>query len=380
MIDSLSIISGKGGSGKTSLAILLSQLLASCGHKVLLIDCDMSTHGATYFFENLFKQKECYYTISNILYGNTNIQQIDLEILKISFDIGFIPSRLDFSSKKKPGDVINQEKWLSFIKEIEKQNYDIMIFDCQAGYSVETEMATKFSKVNLAVIEADAISASALRVLYAQLSKQLDKGKTYQVFNKITKEEQEIYSKLTHGTLFTNLNPILFDWNVRKAFVTNELPEINASNPILTTNIYELALVLFPQYKDKLREFILGIKQEIISSLNEKLKLIKTSTKIKSFKKMINTLSPLILAMISIFFVFFTSTINIREGISFFLKGDNYIIILSAICLGVFSSLIIILIKKEGDNDYQKQMLEIKKEQKQLEEEISRIKSKLNQQ
>ncbi|MCL2220821.1 MAG: ParA family protein [Oscillospiraceae bacterium] len=56
-IESLAIISGKGGSGKTTLAISLSQLLATCGKRVLLINCDMSTHGATYFFESLLSEK-----------------------------------------------------------------------------------------------------------------------------------------------------------------------------------------------------------------------------------------------------------------------------------------------------------------------------------
>jgi hypothetical protein len=62
---------------------------------------------------------------------------------------------------------------------------------------------------------------------------------------------------------------------LRKAFVTNELPEINSSNLNLATSIYELALVLFPQYKDDLQKFILDIRQERISSLEKELKNIQ---------------------------------------------------------------------------------------------------------
>jgi MinD-like ATPase involved in chromosome partitioning or flagellar assembly len=377
MLNTLSIISGKGGSGKTSLAILLSQLFSSCGQKILLVDCDMSTHGATYFFEELLNQKEKYYTVSNILYGGINLQQSNLEILQLSSNIGFVPSRIDFSSKKKSGELTDSSKLQLFLNKIESQGYNIVIFDCQAGYSIETETAVSISKTNLAVIEADAISATALRVLYAQLAKQLDNGKTYQVFNKISKEEQEIYSKLTHGTFFTNVTPILFDWNVRKAFVTNELPEINTSNSILATSIYELALVLFPKYKDDLRKFILDIKQKKFTSLEKELKIIRLSSKTESLKKMINTVY-LLVAGIGIVITFVT---NFFIDSSFKIHSDHipiiFAIILFIICIVLFATL---LVRRSQNNEHRKMMLKIENEQEQLEEEISQIKMKLNQQ
>ena len=47
----LALLSGKGGSGKTTLALSIASLLSSCTVKTLLIDCDISTNGATYFYE-----------------------------------------------------------------------------------------------------------------------------------------------------------------------------------------------------------------------------------------------------------------------------------------------------------------------------------------
>jgi cellulose biosynthesis protein BcsQ len=379
MIDSLSIISGKGGSGKTSLAILLSQLLANCRHKVLLVDCDMSTHGATYFFEDMFIKKENYFAVSNVLYGNTNIIIDYFEVLKISSNIGFIPSRLDFSSKKNSSEQINELKLKIFIEEMEKQGYDIIIFDCQAGYSVETEMVTKLSRANLAVIEADAISASALRVLYTQLSNQLDKGKTYQVFNKITKEEQEIYSKLTHGTFFTNLNPLLFDWNIRKAFVTNELPDVDSSNPVLTTAVYELAIVLFPQYRNDFHKFIITIKENVFSSLFEKQEIIKINNRFDILKKLANFLSPLFLSIIALILTTLLLYNSFNDFFYSFINNERIAIIFVIIVIVLIISFFLVFIKKEKDNNYHNQMLELKKESNQLLEDIMRIKSKINQ-
>ena len=48
----LSLLSGKGGSGKTTMALSMSVLLSECGVKTLLIDCDLTTNGATYFYED----------------------------------------------------------------------------------------------------------------------------------------------------------------------------------------------------------------------------------------------------------------------------------------------------------------------------------------
>jgi cellulose biosynthesis protein BcsQ/uncharacterized membrane protein len=374
MLNTLSIISGKGGSGKTSLAILLSQLFASCGQKVLLIDCDMSTHGATYFFEQMLNQKEKYYTISNILYGDYNVQH-NLEILQVSSNIGFIPSCIDFSTNKILREITDDSKLQPFLNEIVNQNYDIVIFDCQAGYSFETEMAINVSKTTLAVIEADAISASALRVLYAQLAEQLDNRKTYQIFNKISKEEQEVYSKLIYGTFFTNITPILFDWNVRKAFVTNELPEINASNAILATSIYELALTLFPQYKDELRKFIQKKKKKMVTLLKKELEIKRLSFSRSLMQKIKETSFPItisscLISLVCIFyFLYFPGRYSLRE--------DPIVMIF------IFSIVLIILLillfysRNIRDNDRRNNITKIKREQKQLEEEISQIEFEL---
>ena len=43
-------MSGKGGSGKTTLSLTMAYMLSSCNLNVLLVDCDLSTNGATFFF------------------------------------------------------------------------------------------------------------------------------------------------------------------------------------------------------------------------------------------------------------------------------------------------------------------------------------------
>ena len=45
MAKSIAFISGKGGSGKTTLALSIASMLANAGLKILYIDCDMATNG-----------------------------------------------------------------------------------------------------------------------------------------------------------------------------------------------------------------------------------------------------------------------------------------------------------------------------------------------
>ena len=53
----LALLSGKGGSGKTTLALSIATLLSNSGIRVLLVDCDLNTNGATYFFEDKLDAK-----------------------------------------------------------------------------------------------------------------------------------------------------------------------------------------------------------------------------------------------------------------------------------------------------------------------------------
>ncbi len=48
-IKSISILSAKGGTGKTSIAVSIGYLLAHCGFKTLLVDMDLFTHGITVY-------------------------------------------------------------------------------------------------------------------------------------------------------------------------------------------------------------------------------------------------------------------------------------------------------------------------------------------
>ncbi|MDF1698833.1 MAG: ParA family protein [Saprospiraceae bacterium] len=242
----LSVLSGKGGSGKTVICLAIAKLFSGIGKKVLLIDCDTSTHGATYFFENNIDFKNSVTTLNQI---STN-GYVDHNPIKYGKNLFFIPSSLDTSQNDFP-----EPNLLSAYIHLYKSEYDIIILDCQAGYSEFSKIATSIAERNLIVLEADAISTSALRVLYLQIGNKLNNKTTFQIFNKLSDEERKIYNKIIGGTIFTNLPAIPFDWTVRASFALGKIPNIETRDSAFGIGVIRMAKILFPQHEDELKAY-----------------------------------------------------------------------------------------------------------------------------
>ncbi len=253
----LALLSGKGGSGKTTLALSISSLLADCGIRVLLVDCDLSTNGATYFYEKYLSQDQSKKidSIHDICSNRADYKSHELMIKK---NLCFIPSILSISYNED--NMIYSYDYNQYIARYfnsKKENYDIILFDCQAGYTHILDSILRLTDINLVVMEADAISSASVRSLYLKISNIIDKKKVFQVFNKVTKEEDEIYSKISGGTFFTNIGTIVFDWKVRKSFAIATVPDMESTSSIYGAKVYELCKILFPEmkYQEYLNKF-----------------------------------------------------------------------------------------------------------------------------
>lgn len=368
MCISLALISGKGGSGKTTIGLSISEMLASCGKKILFIDCDMSTHGATYFFEPFITDKNNYLTTIEFFTKNIDKENKKIlnekKLLNVAKNIDFIPSCIDFS---KP---FFEDIRMEFSKndyEILKNEYDLIVFDCQAGYSLVTDMILDITDYNLIVMEEDAISSSSVRVLHTQLSRQLDNSKTYQVFNKLSDEDYEIYKKIVNGTIFTNLTPVMFDWSVKRAFIAHDLPEINENNPILTENIYNLTCEIFPIFKKDLDKYIMEVKRKLIT-WNE-ISIEKHKRKIR--KNQLQNILTLSMLLFSMLFFIAVAIYSFYIDISFnfdqvFLVAFSLVPILVSLELFLLQSKNNKNKNKTEDIQYENQKKELKKLQNDL--------------
>lgn len=280
-VQILTLLSGKGGSGKTVIALSMGKILSESGYKVLLVDCDMSTHGASYFFEAEFERISKNAVSLEKLMLNQEAQEEPL-LTKAGFY--FIPSTLSPVDIQKLSVEHSDNNFadIAFL-HLDKiiHQYDFVILDCQAGFSQLATRAVKMADRNLIVLEADAISASAIRILFLQIGSDLEKN-TWQIFNKLTENERQLYEKIFGGTLFTNLPPISFDGDVRLAFAKGELPGFVKQYSAFGLGVLRIMKVLFPSATEslkKLEETTVGkwyeIIQEKIDDLDEKRRNVK---------------------------------------------------------------------------------------------------------
>ena len=293
----ITFLSGKGGSGKTTLALSTAKLLCDCGLKVLLVDCDLATNGATYFFEQLYK-RETVLTLWDILQeGDSPEEQKTKQLFfysegqsgthhdYASTGFFFVPTNTYFDWDEPNWDMPNQDKtnqdkptsqpadkdydnlknWLR--RQAESGKYDAILCDCQAGYSpvldavlhVEEDAASDtFSCVNVIPLEQDMISATATRILYVRIHKPLDRDPTYIVFNKVYGGPKEL-TNLTNinvgGTIFPMLPPIQFYISVFQSFATGDIPDMLHTDADFGQDIHKMAMKLLPEKREVLRSY-----------------------------------------------------------------------------------------------------------------------------
>jgi flagellar biosynthesis protein FlhG len=175
----ISITAGKGGVGKTSVAVKFSKLLAKQGFKVLLLDCDYNLSNTVVklglpvtnqFYELVSAQKEfedCIYKEGNLhllsgCNGSIDLFKKSLEIDRIIIDI-----------------LVNHEK-----------DYDYIILDCPAGITKETLTLNAYSDYRFVIVTPDKSSVTDSYSLIKILNKEFGVNDNHLIVNKISSEPQ----------------------------------------------------------------------------------------------------------------------------------------------------------------------------------------------
>ena len=303
MCKSIALLSGKGGSGKTTLALSMATMLSNCGVKVLLVDCDLSTNGATYFYEEKLSAKKSKITSFYDMLYNEGRQKRKCVSINENYD--FIPSVTQITKENtKTYSYVDGTKFNIYNDLCQK--YEVILFDCQAGYTDILKLILPHVDINLMVMESDAISSAAIRSLYLKIGEVINEKKVYQVFNKASNEEYDIYSKVSGGTVFTNIETIKFDWKIRKAFSISQIPDLENTSANYGLQIFNVCKILFTaeSIQAKLKKFEtmlnLHFHQERETALKEKMLSLKSdhSSKKSRMNKMIATMLPLICAVV----------------------------------------------------------------------------------
>jgi len=180
-VKKICVINQKGGSGKTTFAILSCLALASAGHKVLAVDCDPQAGLTNY----LSRSEDIRLGLFDIIIGEKNVNIIKVVRDSISFD--FIPAdhRLD--------KIYTSLEPFLFKTLFDDFIYDYLVFDTPPtvqGISRAAAMAS--DKI---FVPADISRGTILPTLYTLESlKQIEKkGKVVFVGYKEPKEESKSF-------------------------------------------------------------------------------------------------------------------------------------------------------------------------------------------
>jgi len=262
----ISLLSGKGGSGKTSAALSIAYLLNDAGFKVLLIDFDFATNGASYFYKFLYPyQKEVtglYELIEQYLNVHTSLSDAEIKanVLSVKEGLGFIPSRVHFSKKVPLRDSITIKEedlkslLLSVIEPCRKQ-FHFIIIDNQAGSNLSAKVSASVSDKVIIVSGLDPISNDAVDTLLIQIGEVFPEYKRH-LINKLDIHETEEYKELSE--LFQTMNrlpPLPFDFEVRTAFTSRRIPiDVDKPSTFLIA-LFNTVKAFLPEYNEKIDNY-----------------------------------------------------------------------------------------------------------------------------
>jgi len=175
----ISVTAGKGGVGKTSVAVKMAKIMANNGYKVLLLDCDTNLSNTVvklglpinnYFYELISAQRvfdDCLHKDGNLhllsgCNGSIDLFNKNLEVDRIIIDI-----------------LVNHER-----------DYDYIILDCPAGITKETLTLNAYSDYRFVVVTPDKSSVTDSYSLIKILNKEFGVNDNHLLINKISSEPQ----------------------------------------------------------------------------------------------------------------------------------------------------------------------------------------------
>ncbi len=184
----LCLSSGKGGVGKTSLAVNLGVALAHMGRKVLIVDGDLGLANVDIL---LGIQVQC--TIRDVLDNESDPMAA---VVFLEPNLGVLPSssgvpeivNLGPEDQAQLGDVLSSIA----------QHFDFVIMDTAAGIGTSVLWFNAFVEHNLVVLTPDPTSLTDAYALIKVLSRDFKRQRFYLLLNLVTDEQEsrETYSGL----------------------------------------------------------------------------------------------------------------------------------------------------------------------------------------
>ncbi len=169
----VTIVSGKGGSGKTTVAVNVASFLKLLGKKTLLIDCSFGIRNDDI---PLGVTEHLLYNIFDVLTSS-----VSFEDAVISSTYAHIPDFLGASVSVCPEHFATQfNRLLSKLSH----SYDYIVIDTPSSVGIEFEVCTSCSQMVLAVSEPDTLSLQNTSLCIERIDNKENK-EIYLVLNKV---------------------------------------------------------------------------------------------------------------------------------------------------------------------------------------------------
>lgn len=177
---SLAVTSGKGGVGKTNIAVNLAVCLARCGKRVTLVDLDVGLADA-----DLLLNIEPRYNLSHVLSGERTIDEIVVDAPgAIRFVAGGsgVHSLTDMEPDARRR--LAQEVWLL------NEKSEFVIYDCGAGISANVMTFAQSAHIVLVVSTSEPTALTDAYVMVKMLSRRGYHGNVQWVVNMVRTSEE----------------------------------------------------------------------------------------------------------------------------------------------------------------------------------------------
>jgi septum site-determining protein MinD len=286
----ITLLSGKGGAGKSTVAISMAKILTDLECPCLLIDFDLSTNGASYFFQPLLSESST--GIWELLASQRSASapmQVDSMVIRAENGLNFVPSRarlgtkgLTYEQLPTNAETLQYQVLSPLIDWAKSKDLEYVLIDCQAGYSESSVIASRFADMGLFVSEADAISSDAAENLRAQLGDELS-GERRFLINKIDVRDADTYRTMTDAYVKINrLPPLPFDYSVRNAFGARQMPVRTDEPSSVLFALFETMDVMLPELHDRFVKYREQHINRLFAEYNERFdELLTTREKLE---------------------------------------------------------------------------------------------------
>ncbi|NMA44778.1 MAG: AAA family ATPase [Candidatus Diapherotrites archaeon] len=215
----ITIASGKGGTGKTTITANLGVALSKLGKKVLLIDADVAMANLSL----ILGMQSSPITLHDVLLGEA---QVFDAIYDGPEGVQFIPSGLSLDNYKR----VDSERMASIISQL-NEKYDFILLDAAAGIEKNVLSALSASQETLLVtMPTSPAIADALKTKI--VAQRLNSKVIGVVVNFVMNEKGEISRQEISGILELPVFGLVpFDAEVRKSFMQQKIAPVIIRKP-----------------------------------------------------------------------------------------------------------------------------------------------------